>query len=280
MTDAILTETLAVIRQRAPDFKADMGIILGSGAGKFAQTMQNPITFPYGDLPSLRKSGVEGHPGVLQLGSIQQHSVACFNGRNHLYEGHPAAVVTAPIRLLKHLGATWVILVVAVGSLHTDIPPGSLVMINDHINFQFSNPLVGPNDDTLGVRFPSLEVAYNPRLRSQLADCAQQLNMPIFEGVYIACLGPSFETPAEIRAFKQLGADVVGMSLVPEVIAARHCGLEVLAVGLVTNLAVGLSSETVNHHLTLATAAQTVDNLTQLLLHFLGRTHDAGKYPD
>ncbi len=275
MTDTTITDTLAIIRQRAPNFKADIGIILGSGAGKFSQTIVNPITIPYTELPSMRKSGVEGHAGVLQLGCLQNHHVACFNGRNHLYEGHPAAVVTAPIRILKQLGAKTVILGAAVGSLNPHTPPGSLVMINDHINFQFSNPLVGPNDDTLGVRFPSLEHAYDLTLRQQLAESARELALPLTEGVYIACLGPSFETPAEIRAFKYLGADVVGMSLVPEVIAARHCGLNVLAIAMVTNLAVGLSSEIVDHQMTLTTAAQTVADLTKLLLHFLERNpHD------
>ena len=264
-------QAAAIIKQRKPGFIPKIGIILGSGAGKFAQEISDATHIDYEQLPGMRASGVEGHQGLLHLGQLKGVPVACFQGRNHLYEGHAADIVQTPIRTLKLLGAETVILTAAVGSMSPDMPPGSLVIVNDHINFQFSNPLVGPNDNTWGPRFPSLEDAYDPALRKNIKAVADQLNIPTREGVYLAVLGPSFETPAEIRAFKKLGADVVGMSTVPEVITARHCGLKVLAISIVTNMAVGMSAEKVDHQGTLDTAALALDDLSRLLLAFIGQ---------
>ncbi len=262
-------QAAAIIKQRVPGFTPKLGLILGSGVGQFAQEIKNATVVDYEELPGMRGCKVEGHHGLLHLGQLKGVAVACFQGRNHLYEGHPADIIQTPIRTLKLLGAQTVILISAVGSMSPEMPPGSLVVINDHINLQFSNPLVGPNDNSWGPRFPSLEDAYDPALRKQLLSMADKLNIAAREGVYVAVLGPSFETPAEIRAFKKLGADVVGMSIVPEVITARHCGMNVLAISIVTNMAVGMSLEKVDHQLTLDTATRTLHDLSRLLLAFI-----------
>ncbi|HVV69721.1 MAG TPA: purine-nucleoside phosphorylase [Gammaproteobacteria bacterium] len=266
-------QTAAFIKQRVPGFTPKIGLILGSGVGKFAKEIADVTSIDYEELPGMRGCNVEGHRGLLHLGQLKGVPIACFQGRNHLYEGYSADIIQTPIRTLKLLGAETVILIAAVGSMSPDMPPGSLVIINDHINFQFSNPLVGPNDNTFGPRFPSLEDAYDPELRANIKAIATSLNIPTREGVYVAVLGPSFETPAEIRAFKKLGADVVGMSTVAEVITARHCGLKVLAISIVTNMAVGMSEEKVEHQGTLETASLALNDLSRLLLAFVSAEH-------
>ncbi|MFT3741685.1 MAG: purine-nucleoside phosphorylase [Gammaproteobacteria bacterium] len=266
-------QTALYLQQMAPNLQLETGLVLGSGAGHIAELIQNPIIMPYADLPGMRSCQVAGHQGKLYLGQLGQQTIACFRGRNHLYEGHAAPIIRTPIRTLKLLGADTVILIAAVGSLNPALPVGSLVLIHDHINFQFSNPLVGENEAYWGDRFPSLEHAYDPSLRRQLLTTAQACGVGLKEGVYLAVLGPSFETPAEIRAFRTLGADVVGMSTVAEVIVARHCGLKVAAIAMVTNMAVGLSDEVVNHAGTLAMAEQASADLACLLQHFFDVTY-------
>lgn len=254
------------IRQRAPHCSVAMGLILGSGAGTLAEQIQDPLIIPYEDIPGMQPCRVEGHGGKLYLGVLQGVHVACFQGRNHLYEGHPWSVIRTPIRILKLLGARVLLQVSAVGSLREDVGAGSLVVIQDHINFQGCNPLTGMNNPSFGTRFPSLENAYDVALRRSLIQTAQELGIRLPEAVYLATLGPSFETPSEIRAFRTLGADVVGMSTVAETILARHCGLKVAAIGMVTNLAVGLSDCTVDHELTLAGAQRASGAVTELVI--------------
>jgi xanthosine phosphorylase len=268
---ADISKNVAIIRQCAPNFHPKLGIILGSGVGKFADIIQDSVVIPFAQLPALRPCKVEGHVGRLHLGTINGLAVACFQGRNHLYEGYSQEVIQAPVRTLKQLGVETLILVSAVGSLEPDIKPGSLVVVSDHINLQFSNPLVGPNDDLWGPRFPNMEDAYDPSLRKIMANAAVELGIHTSEGVYIGVLGPSFETPAEIRAFKHMGADIVGMSTVPEVIAARHCDMKVVAVSVVTNMAAGMIAEAINHKLSLSIADQTVHDLSRLLSTFITR---------
>ncbi len=261
-----------VIHQQAPDFSPKLGIILGSGVGSFVNEIQRPISIPYEQLPAMRPCHVEGHSGVLYLGTLKGLSVACFQGRNHLYEGHSQEVIQAPIRTLKLLGVDTVILVSMVGSMSTDFTAGSLALVSDHINLQARNPLVGMNDEFWGPRFPNMEHAYDPALRAKIQQVALELNIPLKEAIYMGVLGPSYETPAEISAFARLGASIVGMSTVSEVILARHCGIKVLAISVVSNMAAGMSQELVDHRLALEVTAKAVHDLSRLLLTFIEQT--------
>ena len=198
---------------------------------------------PYADLDGFRPGSVAGHAGALVLGRLGGQDVAIFAGRSHVYERIEAGAITTPVRTLKALGAELLVLTNAAGSLRSEVGPGSLVALSDHINLLGFNPLTGPNDDSVGPRFPSLARAYDPELRERLHAAADVLGTELHDGVYLAAAGPSFETPAEIRAFRTLGADLVGMSTVPEVIAARHAGLRVAAISAVTNLAEGMGGE-------------------------------------
>lgn len=264
-----MQETMSVIRKYAPNFIPKVGIILGSGLGSIAEQLTNPITIPYQAIPGLTSGSVSGHASLLVMGYLQGVPVVCMKGRLHLYEGTPYESVRTFVRMIKQLGASTLIVTAAAGSLRTEVGPGEVMMINDHINFHPGNPLVGPNDESVGPRFVSLENAYDDGLRAQMLAVANRLNIPLSEGVYLSVLGPSFETPAEIRAFRTLGADLVGMSVVPEVILARHCGMRVLGVAAITNLAVGLSAEKVTHEGTLQFAELSARKLTKLIPEFV-----------
>jgi purine-nucleoside phosphorylase len=230
-----------------------VGIILGSGLGGFASQVEDANSIPYADLPYFPQSTVAGHSGQLVLGTIGGVSVAVMQGRVHAYEGYTMEQVTFPTRVLGLLGARALIVTNAAGGIRADIPQGSLVAISDHINLTGSNAAAGPNDERFacvpgaGRRFFDMSRAYSPELRKLAMAEAERQNIPLSEGVYLAVLGPSFETPAEIRAFRTLGADLVGMSTVHEVIVARHMGMEVLGLSLVTNMAAGVTGETIHH---------------------------------
>jgi len=246
-----ISETMATIRKFAPDFSAKTGIILGSGLGAIAEQLTHSITIPYQAIPGMDSSHVAGHASLLVLGYLQDIPIICLKGRLHLYEGASFAAINTLVHIVRQLGASQLIITAAAGSLNPDMAPGDIMLINDHINFQPGNPLVGPNDESVGPRFVSLENAYDDELREVFLRVAKPLNISIKQGVYLSVLGPSFETPAEIRAYRLLGADAVGMSVVPEVIIARHCGLHVTGLVAITNLAVGLSTEKVTHEGTL-----------------------------
>jgi xanthosine phosphorylase len=243
--------------------------MLGSGLGSLTRRLADRIEIPYGELPGFRAGGLAGHAGTLVLGRLAGQPVAILSGRSHVYEGIEPGAITTPVRTLKALGADTLVLTNAAGSLRPESGPGSLVCIVDHINMLGFNPLTGPNDDTVGPRFPSLRDAYDPELRARLHAAAEALGTPLHDGVYLATAGPSFETPAEIRAFRTLGADLVGMSTVPEVIAARHAGLRVAAVSAVTNLAEGMGGEELSHAQTLRVAALGAERLGPLLERFV-----------
>lgn len=264
-----MDETMSAIRKYAPNFVPKIGIILGSGLGSIAEQLTNPITIPYQAIPGLHSGAVSGHASLLVMGYLQDVPVVCMKGRLHLYEGTPYESVRTFVRLIRQLGASTLIVTCAAGSLREEVEVGGVMMINDHINFHPGNPLVGPNDESVGPRFVSLENAYDEGLRAQMAAVAEKLNIELPEGVYLSVLGPSFETPAEIRAFRTLGADAVGMSVVPEVILARHCGMRVLGIAAVTNLAVGLSSEKVTHEVTLQYGEVAARKLTKLIPEFV-----------
>ena len=248
----------AYVRSRTP-IQPTLGIILGSGLGNFASQVESPTAIPYSDIPHFPLSTVVGHSGKLILGTIGGIPVAVMQGRIHAYEGYPLSQVTFPTRVLGLLGCTTLIVTNAAGGIRPDIPQGSLVAISDHINLTGSNAALGPNEPRFslkeghGERFFDMSTAYSPKLRALAIAEATKQGFTLTEGVYLAVLGPSFETPAEIRAFRTLGADLVGMSTVHEVIVARHMGIQVLGISLVTNMAAGVISagqkeaETIHH---------------------------------
>ncbi len=262
-------QAAATIKQIKPNFTPKIGIILGSGLGAFAAQIENAVKIPYAQLPGFPKCSVAGHGGTLHLGMLRGIPIACLEGRAHIYEGN-IDVIKNLIRTLELIGCELLINTNAAGSLRKEVDAGSLMLITDHINFQFINPLIGPNDEAFGERFVSMENAYDQELREKMLHIAKRLNIELSEGVYIGVSGPSFETPAEIRAFRTLGADIVGMSTVPEVILARRCGIKVVAISAITNLAAGMNPEPLSHEQTLRAAKLSVDKLVNLLLNFVG----------
>jgi purine-nucleoside phosphorylase len=263
-----VTDAAAVLKQHV---QPRVGIVLGSGLGAVADAVQDAVTVGYEDLPGFPRPGVQGHAGRAVLGRVSGVPVCVLMGRAHLYEGGDPVQRTTPVRALRAAGAEVLVLTNAAGSLRADVGPGKLMAISDHINLSGFNPLTGPNDEAIGPRFPSLRDAYDPALRAELHAAAGDLGIALDEGVYLAVSGPSFETPAEIRAFRILGADAVGMSTVHETILARHAGLRVAAVSVISNLAEGLSDVPLSHEHTLADAQRAAGDLARLLEGFVGR---------
>jgi purine-nucleoside phosphorylase len=253
------------------DRKPTLGIILGSGLGNFASQVEDAVTIPYAEIPHWPPSTVQGHSGKLVIGSIGGVDVAIMQGRVHAYEGYPISEVVFPTRVLGMLGCKALIVTNAAGGINKTYGQGGLVCISDHINLTGTNPALGPNDPRFATRegsaqrFFDMSNAYSPKLRALAAAEAARQNIPLPEGVYLAVLGPSYETPAEIRAFRTLGADLVGMSTVHEVIVARHMGLEVLGLSLVTNMAAGVSDEPINHEEVMETGHRIEAQFTSLL---------------
>ncbi len=258
-----------IVAQRAPDRRPRFGIVLGSGLGGLADRIDDRIVIDYADLPGFPVPSVEGHVGRLVIGTLGGVEVACLQGRVHLYEGHPASAVVPLVRTLRLIGCESYIATNAAGSLDVDAQPGSLMLITDHINMQGQNPLVGHEDGSFGPRFPAMSGAYDAGLQQRMRDAAAGLGIALREGVYMALLGPCFETPAEIRAFVRLGANAVGMSTVPEVIVARHCGMRVAAISVLTNLGAGLADETLSHDQTLHFSGMAAHDLQRLVIAFL-----------
>jgi xanthosine phosphorylase len=244
-----------------------LGIVLGSGLGGLTDALQDRVAVPYQELEGFPPAGVAGHSGQVVLGRLAGLPVACLAGRKHVYEGDPTAM-RVPVRTIRALGAAALLVTNAAGSLRADVGPGRLMAIADHINLLGVNPLTGPNDEDVGPRFPSLRDAYDPGLLANLHAAARELGIELAEGVYLATAGPSFETPAEIRAFRTLGADAVGMSTVPEVILARHAGLRVVAISAITNLAEGMGGEELSHEQTLRNAEVAARDLVRLITRF------------
>jgi len=256
-----------IIQQRAPHILPRVGIILGSGLTNFIENIRDPIAIPYSDLPGFPQISVQGHGKQLILGTIHNVPVACLQGRAHPYEGtHALENIKTYVRTLKLLGCENVIITNASGSLDEHMAPGSLMLISDHINLQASNPLIGPNEDEFGPRFYPLDNAYDTDLRDLAEKIAQKEPFDLHKGVYIAVSGPHYETAAEIHAFRMLGANAVGMSTVPEVLVANHCGLKVCAIATITNYATGLKFQTPHsHEEVLKTAAKASIHLNKLL---------------
>ncbi|HJW42570.1 MAG TPA: purine-nucleoside phosphorylase [Rhizomicrobium sp.] len=260
---------VAAIRAAVPGAFPKTALILGSGLGPLADRIESPTDISYGEIPGFPVPTVAGHQGRLRVGTLAGHRLACMQGRLHAYEGHPAQAIAVPIRILRQLGVERLILTNAAGGINPKYFPGTLMLIADHINFSGQNPLVGANDERIGPRFPDMSHAYDPEMRALFAAAARRAGVAIESGIYVYVLGPSFETPAEIRAFATLGADAVGMSTVPECIAGVHCGMKVMALSVITNLAAGLSKVALTHHETLAEAARAYDRVERLMLEFL-----------
>lgn len=260
----------ALIRSRIPEAQPRFGLILGSGLGSLAAAIEAAVALPWTELPGFPRATVPGHEGRLILGRLAGVEVACLAGRVHLYEGHPASAVLPLVQVLRDIGCEVVLLTNAAGSLRPEVGPGRIVRIRDHINLLGTNPLVGLRLPA-GPAFLDLSAVYDPELGQELDATAYDLGLRLEAGIYLATLGPCFETPAEIRAFRALGADLVGMSTVPEAIAARHLGLRVVALSIVTNLAAGLSPEPLSHAQTLAAAGHATHDLARLVLAALPR---------
>ncbi len=259
----------ALIRGRAA--LPDVAIVLGSGLGDFANRLDDAVALPYGDLPHWPASTVIGHEGRLVIGSLKGKSVAALSGRVHYYEGHDLRTVTFGMRVVGRLGVKTVILTNAAGGINVKLTPGMLMIMDDHINLQGSNPLVGPNDDRFGFRFPDMTEVYSKRLRALAAEVAAEQAVAIGHGVYVAVHGPSYETPAEIRFFRTIGADAVGMSTVPEAIVARHMGIEVLGLSCISNAAAGVLPQPLNHDEVMEVARRVREPFARLLEGIIAR---------
>jgi len=261
----------SVLAEKLPDFKPRAACVLGSGLGKLADKMTDAVTFSYKDLPGFPVSGVIGHAGELVAGYLSGVPILCMKGRGHFYEGRGIGVMTSAVRAFKLLGCELLFVTAAAGSLRQEVKPGSLVALTDHINLLPQSPLVGPNDEAFGPRFFSMANAYDADLRALYLQTAEENGIEPHKGVYVAWTGPNFETAAEIRMMQIIGGDAVGMSVVPEVIAARHCGLKVAAVAVMTNYAEGLSDIVLSHEQTLACAAAASDNFALLIEKFFAK---------
>jgi purine-nucleoside phosphorylase len=242
-----------------------VGVVLGSGLGGLADELDRRVEIPYSEIPGWPAATAMGHVGTLVLGALGGVPIAAMRGRAHLYEGIGAERVAFGVRALGGLGIRSLVVTNAAGGVNRDYRPGLLVLISDHVNLQGASPLVGPNDDSLGPRFPDMSDAYDPELRARARELAERLGIELGEGVYAAWLGPQFETPAEIRFLRAIGADLVGMSTVQEVIAARHMGIRVLGISVVTNMAAGVLSEKIDHEAVLEVGAAAAGSLTALL---------------
>lgn len=233
---------VAYLRQHLP-FTPDLALVLGSGLGGLADEIENAVTIPYRDVPGFSVSTAPGHAGQFVAGQLGGKNVLCMQGRFHYYEGHEMSAIALPVRVFKALGCRALVLTNAAGGVNWDFNVGDFMLITDHINFMGANPLRGANDDSIGPRFCDMTQVYAPDLQSLALRVAKEQNLVLQKGVYLGYMGPSFETPAEIRAFRTLGADAVGMSTVPEAIAASHCGLPVLGLSLITNMAAGMAGK-------------------------------------
>ena len=249
----------------------DVAVVLGSGLGAFANLLNDAVSMPYGDLPNWPMSKVIGHEGRLVVGTLGTRRVAALSGRAHFYEGHDLRTVTFATRVIGRLGVKVLILTNAAGGINVNLKPGMLMVMDDHINLLGSNPLVGPNEDRFGLRFPDMSEVYSKRLRAIADEVARAQGLPIGHGVYVAVHGPSYETPAEIRFLRAIGADAVGMSTVPEAIAARHMGIEVLGISCITNAAAGVLPQPLNHDEVMDVAKQVRGAFAALLEGIIGR---------
>ncbi len=259
-----VAESLEYIRSRTL-YQPEIGLILGSGLGSFAETLENRITIPTVEIPNYPKSTVEGHEGKLVFGNIGKKKLLAIKGRVHYYEGYPMEAVTFGVRLMHALGVKSMIVTNAAGAVNPQYTPGDLMFITSHINFFFDNPLRGPNDDTVGPRFPDMEQEYDRQYIHIAERIALSLKIKTQRGVYCASSGPTYETRAEVKMFQKLGADAVGMSTVPEVIVAKYYGMRVLGISCITNLGTGISATPLSHGEVTETADRVKNDFQNLI---------------
>ena len=252
------------IRTRT-DAEPTLAMILGSGLGDFADTLEDRLVIPYTDIPDFPAATVPGHTGALVFGRKHGHSIVCLQGRIHYYEGHPMSLLTMPVRMLAKLGVKTLVLTNAAGGVNTAYRPGDLMLITDHINFSGSNPLIGPHEPEFGPRFPDVTDLYSANLRLKVKLAAVEAGITLRQGVYMMFSGPSYETPAEIRMARILGADAVGMSTVPEALVAAQCGIKCLGISCITNLAAGVSPHKLSHEEVMETTAMAHDKFHSLI---------------
>lgn len=264
-----LRECTEVVGAWAPGHQPKVGIILGSGLGAFADSFSDKVVIPYSELPHFPRSSVPGHAGRLVLGRVGGEPVVAMQGRVHFYEGYTPAQVAFPARVLCALGIRTLVVTNAAGGVNLGLLPGDLMAITDHLNFSGWNPLTGHNDERLGPRFPDMSTAYHPALLELLQESARRTGVELKRGVYAILSGPSYETPAEIRAMRTLGADAIGMSTVPEVIAASHMGVKVAGISCITNLAAGIGDKPLSHEEVAETAERVRGVFCRLLADFL-----------
>jgi purine-nucleoside phosphorylase len=257
--------------------KPKIGIVLGSGLGIYIDQIENKVVIPYQDIPHFKRTSVEGHSGALIIGEVKGVTVAALQGRLHSYEGYAGEEIVLPVRTLAAIGVEYLFLTNASGGINADFHPGDLVAISDHINLSGRNPLVGPNIAELGPRFPDMSNAYDKELRELLAHVGKNHHIEIKSGVYCSVLGPTYETPAEIRMLRIIGADLVGMSTVPEVIAANHLGLKVVGVACVTNYAAGIKQEKLSHADVKLVAEKAMVGFATILTETIGELKKMGK---
>lgn len=246
----------------------EVGLILGSGLGELADEIENPIVIPYTEIPSFPVSTVAGHAGQLVYGTLGGKRVLALQGRFHYYEGYSMNEVTFPVRVMRFLGTESIIVTNAAGGVNKEFSPGDLMLITDHINSFGTNPLIGPNDEQFGVRFPDLTQAYDLDYQNIAKEVANELELSLKEGVYYGVTGPTYETPAEVRMIQKVGGDAVGMSTVPEVIVARHAGMRVVGISCISNLAAGMG-ETLNHEDVIEVTTKIRSSFKQLIVNLL-----------
>lgn len=264
----MMKETLDYIQTYTDDFKPEIGIVLGSGLGDLADTYCE-FAIPYDKIPGFAKSTVEGHKGQLVFAQINKRNVVMMQGRNHFYEGHSMQDVTYPIKVMKKLGVKTVIITNAAGAINKSFRPGDLMVITDHINLMGTNPLIGPNDPDLGVRFPDMSEVYNKNLIKIVDAAGRLLKIDLKHGVYVATTGPSYETPAEIKMARFMGGDAAGMSTVPEAIVANYCGIKVIGISCISNFATGISSKKLSHEEVIETTEKVKAKFKELVLLLL-----------
>lgn len=260
----IIQDAVQIIRDRV-DFDAEVGMILGSGLGDYADRIENAVKIPYSAIPNFPVSTVDGHAGQFVLGSCKGKKVIAMQGRVHYYEGYTQKEITLPIRIMKRIGVGKVLLTNAAGGVNRSFAPGTLMMIRDHINFSGSNPLIGRNFEEDGPRFPDVSRVYQKELRQKLKVLAEQEGIHLEEGVYMMFSGPCYETPAEVRMAGIVGADAVGMSTVPEAIVCAHCGIPVLGISCITNYAAGILDQPLSHQEVVETAERVKSTFVKVV---------------
>ena len=265
----------AAVRSHTP-LVPQIGFVLGSGLGTLSDALTDVVSIPFADMPGWPEASAPGHAGVLLLGQLEGMAAICLKGRLHMYEGYSERLIVEPVLLMGRLGARTVMLTNASGGVNAAYPPGTLMMLVDHLNLTGRNPLIGPNDDVLGPRFPDMVDAWSPRLRALMRQAAVDEGVAIEEGVYAGLTGPTYETPAEVRMLRTLGADAVGMSTVLEAIVARWAGLELVGVSLVTNPGAGLTGEALSHDEVLQVAAEAGPGFTALVRRFVRLLRESG----